>query len=905
MRVWRVLRTVALALHAWAAVAASGEQVQPQPAGAAKQPAEVFTAQWRPKIAIVPFFDTNALAQRNRFGAAVSAMLVTAFKNKSNFIVVEREHIARLIDETVLTSSDFFKKLPQGEETRKLDVHVLLLGNVSQPSDKQVAIDTKLLSPEGSWKVLVAVDRACRDISQIVHRRYGTVIAADEEAAQKGDAISALRYEVNQLAQRLDFEYLRSELGNLAIQVKFYRDAKATKPLLPTELRIEPGDYPRITIRPFLLSRELRDPDYDPENVAYFRETLQSVDSQMHVVEKNLLRGHYVLKAEAHRWRFVPRNEAERVKAATRVFRGKTAEELTRMADEDGAQYAAVIARRTTRAELRMEPITGNVRFVSSGPELALLHVTYRGNVEFRGPVTDVLVRTLPVSWNYDRSLGAFEKNSVLYKYTLAKEGYYDRDGEFEVTPGEQTVRLKALPRAQGHILVDIHPRGVAKVVLDGKTERDVTDGDKGQVRIKLVDSGPHTVAVSMWPYKTFREEVHVKRIDEEDLEKDTGYTVITCHLEILPGVLQILSAPKGAEVLLDGRSIGTAPIQNLEVPVGKHNFVARLARHFDATKSLEIQGGEKRDILLELLPSTGEVNVTTVPAGASVIVDGEPSGRGPITGLHLPIGEHTIAAKLDRHFEATSSFRIVGGEKREVLLKLNSAEGVISIKTVPTGAEIRLDGEHSGRAPVTIREVAVGAHTVMARLDRYFDETQKVDVESAETTDIILTLKPSTQLTIASVPGQARVAIAGESRGTAPLEAVTVPAGTADVGLDLARTYYRYGWQGSLRADHERHNRYRIRMHRVNSYGVTSSLWRGVLKSCKDSFDSSALGGLIVSPLALGYGAVGSIFTLPADAYVMLAYPKPGKVADLSEPTGQEVEQSLEKRVIERKPVP
>jgi hypothetical protein len=58
-----------------------------------------YTAQHRPRVTVMPFEDTNTEAADQGFGRAVSAMLVTYLKRRSQLVVVERHRLGGLLRE--------------------------------------------------------------------------------------------------------------------------------------------------------------------------------------------------------------------------------------------------------------------------------------------------------------------------------------------------------------------------------------------------------------------------------------------------------------------------------------------------------------------------------------------------------------------------------------------------------------------------------------------------------------------------------------------------------------------------------------------------------------------------------------------------------------------------------------
>ena len=143
----------------------------------------------KPNIAVLPFSDANASAKETGFGRTVSAMLVTALRNNSNFTVIEFSELMNIMSDRELDLSGLTKK-----ETRKikeqLKVDVILIGDVSL-IENTLHIDARLFDINTS-KVVYAISGSCTDLKTI-------------------------RNEVEFMVRKLEQNYLRQWMGMLSI----------------------------------------------------------------------------------------------------------------------------------------------------------------------------------------------------------------------------------------------------------------------------------------------------------------------------------------------------------------------------------------------------------------------------------------------------------------------------------------------------------------------------------------------------------------------------------------------------------------------------------------------------------------------------------------------------------------
>jgi len=106
--------------------------------------------------------------------------------------------------------------------------------------------------------------------------------------------------------------------------------------------------------------------------------------------------------------------------------------------------------------------------------------------------------------------------------------------------------------------------------------------------------------------------------------------------------ILSIESRPRGAEVFLDGTSLGRTPLRQVVVK-GKAETLRLEKPDF---LPLEVQlKAEDRDLSLALVPAPFEVALASDPPGAEVFLDGEAKGITPLS-LTVP-GEGTHQLRL------------------------------------------------------------------------------------------------------------------------------------------------------------------------------------------------------------------------------------------------------------------
>ncbi len=143
----------------------------------------------KPNIAVLPFYDANAQAKEVEFGRTVSAMMATALRSNTNFIVLERGELNQILTEQAVGISGITREMSQSFSDL-YNVEVLLSGDVSL-INSTLHIDARLIET-GSSKIVVALYSTCQDLRNI-------------------------RQVVVNLARELEQAYLRQWMGSIRI----------------------------------------------------------------------------------------------------------------------------------------------------------------------------------------------------------------------------------------------------------------------------------------------------------------------------------------------------------------------------------------------------------------------------------------------------------------------------------------------------------------------------------------------------------------------------------------------------------------------------------------------------------------------------------------------------------------
>jgi hypothetical protein len=246
-------------------------------------------------------------------------------------------------------------------------------------------------------------------------------------------------------------------------------------------------------------------------------------------------------------------------------------------------------------------------------------------------------------------------------------------------------------------------------------------------------------------------------------------------------GTVMFESVPPGSQVVVDGNDLGLTPF-TAELPSGQHTVEFR-SRNRNRTLPFELPAGGR---LLQRVDWSrrpgGQLKVTSEPAGARILVDGQPRGTTPMTIPDLAAGEHAVALE-SASGSVRRSVTIQAGETAEVAESIFAGWLVVFSPfdvTVTEGShEIRLDDRHEALLPPGLHELHVRNRALG------FEEVRRVELKPGEKETVSIALPRSTLSVTATE--SADVWVDGARVGATPLTDWSTTLGAHEVVLKRA----------------------------------------------------------------------------------------------------------------------
>jgi len=131
-------------------------------------------------------------------------------------------------------------------------------------------------------------------------------------------------------------------------------------------------------------------------------------------------------------------------------------------------------------------------------------------------------------------------------------------------------------------------------------------------------------------------------------------------------GVVKVYSGKTNSEIYVDGVNTGKVTPAEINVPVGRHEFMCTTVGAAPDSKVINVRPGK---VEIKLFPfsmpvATGIVEVESIPSGAEFVVDDTPMGRTPTAAEVSSDGPHVIAFYLEGYSPDVVSIMAPAGKR-------------------------------------------------------------------------------------------------------------------------------------------------------------------------------------------------------------------------------------------------
>jgi formylglycine-generating enzyme required for sulfatase activity len=285
-----------------------------------------------------------------------------------------------------------------------------------------------------------------------------------------------------------------------------------------------------------------------------------------------------------------------------------------------------------------------------------------------------------------------------------------------------------------------------------------------------LLRPGKYTLEAAKQCFKLLNKRFVVGDDKSQELKfsmtKTPGRLSFQAHRSDRPSVFV-----EGARVYIDGREIQKAPVADLEINPGRHEVEIRAEKYQDLRSEIEVEGcGIHQQFNYALVPAWSDIAIDSIPGNATVLIDGKPVGRTPLT-LELLAGDHDIELKAER-FKSWRTRLAVKANYPQVLdpVRLQPADGTLTVQTNPSGANVMLSNTFAGRSPTKLTLSANTPHLIQLSKAGYETENREVSLSSAASKTLSVKLKPKLGIIhLVVAPADAEIVVDGKPMGRVP----------------------------------------------------------------------------------------------------------------------------------------
>lgn len=174
------------------------------------------------------------------------------------------------------------------------------------------------------------------------------------------------------------------------------------------------------------------------------------------------------------------------------------------------------------------------------------------------------------------------------------------------------------------------------------------------------------------------------------------------------------------AKVLCDGQELGATPFSYFFSEPKAYRIVFRAAGYEDHVVRLNLESAQPQVMDVTLSSDSATLNVTSVPSGATVLLNGVSRGVTPLTFERLKEGAHTVTLKMPSYYDYEQTVDLDAAEETTLNLRLRKLPSELTLESKPTGATIYINGLRHGQTPMTIKDLSEGTYAVRLECENH-----------------------------------------------------------------------------------------------------------------------------------------------------------------------------------------
>lgn len=220
---------------------------------------------------------------------------------------------------------------------------------------------------------------------------------------------------------------------------------------------------------------------------------------------------------------------------------------------------------------------------------------------------------------------------------------------------------------------------------------------------------------------------VKIKGYDNGKINRAYSIEILKSHGEIQ---FQNMDSISNAKIYINDKQYSMKSDSRVLLTEGTYNVKVTGSNTMDITKQVNVVPDNPTVVdLSKIQVKTGVLNISSNVDGYKLYLNDKEqnTGESPL----LEYGTYTVKATKDGYKDFTSSVTI-DSDTNTLNIKMKKSEtgGTLNLNSVPSSAEIYIDGSYAGTGSVS-RSVALGSYVVECKADGYNSDKKQINVSA------------------------------------------------------------------------------------------------------------------------------------------------------------------------------
>lgn len=220
---------------------------------------------------------------------------------------------------------------------------------------------------------------------------------------------------------------------------------------------------------------------------------------------------------------------------------------------------------------------------------------------------------------------------------------------------------------------------------------------------------------------------VKIKGYDNGKINRAYSIEILKSHGEIQ---FQNMDSISNAKIYINDKQYSMKSDSRVLLTEGTYNVKITGSNTMDITKQVNVVPDNPTVVdLSKIQVKTGVLNISSNVDGYKLYLNDKEqnTGESPL----LEYGTYTVKATKDGYKDFTSSVTI-DSDTNTLNIKMKKSEtgGTLNLNSVPSSAEIYIDGSYAGTGSVS-RSVALGSYVVECKADGYNSDKKQINVSA------------------------------------------------------------------------------------------------------------------------------------------------------------------------------